>query len=239
MNVLLTGGSKGVGAAIVRRLAQDKTNKVYFTYAKSESAAKDLADTGDNIFAVQCDFTMPASVDALISKIPGLDLDVLINNAYPAFYKNYFHKTALPAIENSFAVNVLPVVKITQEAILGFRKKKSGRIITILSSAIINKPPIGWSDYAANKNYLLSLSKSWAVENARFKITSNAVSPSFMATDFTADTDSRIIEQMVENHPLKALLTPEEVAETVLFFCCCTQQINGVNLVINAAEDIK
>jgi 3-oxoacyl-[acyl-carrier protein] reductase len=90
----------------------------------------------------------------------------------------------------------------------------------------------------ANKNYLLSLSKSWAVENARHRITSNCISPSFMETDFTATTDARIIEQIKEAHPLKTLVTPDEVADAVLFFCHCSIHINGVNLPINAAEDL-
>jgi 3-oxoacyl-[acyl-carrier protein] reductase len=238
MNILITGGSKGIGAAIVKKLAAESANKVYFTFANSETTAKELAATGGNIYALHCDFTNPASVDELVSKIPGLDIDILINNAYPAFYQQYFHKMEDADIMNSFSVNILPVIKITKAAIPGFRKKKGGRIINILSTFILNKPPTGLSDYTANKNYLLSLSKSWATENAKHRITSNSISPSFMETDFTSATDSRIIEQIKEAHPLKTLVTPEEVADAVLFFCHCSPHINGVNLPINAAEDL-
>jgi NAD(P)-dependent dehydrogenase (short-subunit alcohol dehydrogenase family) len=238
MNILITGGAKGVGASVVRKLAESPSNTVYFTYAASETAAKNLADTSANITAIHADFTDPASLDALIAEIGALDLDVLVNNAWPAFHQQHFHKTDPAGILNSFTVNVLATVKITQAAIGAFRKKKSGRIITVLSSAILNRPPVGWSDYVANKNYLLSMSKSWAVENARFRITSNAISPSFMQTDFTAFTDERLIEQQIEAHPLKALLTTDEVAEAVLFFCYCSLHINGVHLPINAAENL-
>jgi len=238
MNILITGGSKGIGAAVVKKLAADAGNKVYFTYANSAAAAKELAAASNNITALHCDYTNTASVDELVAKIPGLDLDILINNAYPVFYQQYFHKMEDADILNSFGVNVLPVIKITKAAIPGFRKKKGGRIINVLSTFILNKPPTGLSDYTANKNYLLSLSKSWATENARHRVTSNSISPSFMETDFTSTTDTRIIDQMKEAHPLKALVTPDEVADAVLFFCHCSPHINGVNLPINAAEDL-
>ncbi|MFZ0035366.1 MAG: SDR family oxidoreductase, partial [Sedimentisphaerales bacterium] len=127
---------------------------------------------------------------------------------------------------------------ITQEAIKLFRKKKFGKIINILTSFLINKPPTGLSEYVAKKAYLLSLSKSWAVENADFNISSNCISPSFMQTELTSSMDERIVEQLIKVHPLKRLLRPEEVAESVLFFINSPQHVNGVNLVINAAQDI-
>src|ERR1019366_7084787 len=126
-----------------------------------------------------------------------------------------------------------------QEAIKTFRKKKFGKIINIISSALVNKPPIGWSEYVANKSYLLAMSKAWAAECIKFNITSNSISPSFMLTNLTSDTDERVIEQMKEEHPLKRLLTTDEVAEAVVFFTKSSQQINGTNLVINAGTEIN
>ena len=119
-----------------------------------------------------------------------------------------------------------------------FRKKKFGKIITILTSAIINKPPLGYSEYAAVKAYIGSLSKSWASENADFNITSNCISPSFMQTNLTKDTDERTIEAIIQLTPLKKLLTTEEVAEAVSYFVSCSQHINGTNLLMNSGSDI-
>lgn len=133
-----------------------------------------------------------------------------------------------------FKDNIMPVIEITQESIKAFRKKKSGKIITILSSAIIELPPMGASVYVANKAYLDKLTKVWATENVKYNITSNAVSPSFMKTRLTSEFDERIIEQMTENHPLKKLLTVEEVAEMVQMLTTASSHINGVNLAVNA-----
>ena len=75
-----------------------------------------------------------------------------------------------------------------------YKKKRKGKIITILTSFLLNSPPIGSSSYVANKAYLKSLTKSWANENIKFNVTSNTISPSFMQTNFTSDVDERIID---------------------------------------------
>jgi len=83
------------------------------------------------------------------------------------------------------------------------------------------------------------LTQVWATENIKFNITSNTVSPSFMFTNLTAGTDDRVIEQIVTNHPLKKLLTVEEVADTVLFLTTAPTHINGVDIVLNAGTNFK
>jgi NAD(P)-dependent dehydrogenase (short-subunit alcohol dehydrogenase family) len=138
-----------------------------------------------------------------------------------------------------FKNNLIPVIEITQEILNNFRKKKSGKIITVLSSALIDLPPIGSSVYVANKAYLEKLTKVWAAENVKYNITSNSISPSFMQTKLTSEVDERIIEQMLDNHPLKKLLTVEEVAETVLFLTNASSHINGIDIVMNSGASIK
>jgi NAD(P)-dependent dehydrogenase (short-subunit alcohol dehydrogenase family) len=83
------------------------------------------------------------------------------------------------------------------------------------------------------------MTKVWATENVKYNITSNAVSPSFMLTGFTKDMDERVVEQIENNHPFNKLLSTAEVAESVVFLLNATAQINGINLIINAASNIK
>lgn len=238
MNILITGGSKGLGSAIVRQLLTDADNHIYFTYYKSQDQANEITNNHINTSAIYCNFNDPDSVQQLVLKLAECDIDILINNATVAFDKNHFQKLDSNVFLDSFKINVLNTVKITQEVIKLLRKKKYGKIITILSSATINKPPVGWSEYVANKNYLLSLSKSWATENIRYNISSNCVSPSFMLTDYNSDVDERVIEDIVKTHPLKKLLTVEEVALTVEFLTSCSPHINGINIVMNAGQDL-
>lgn len=239
MNILITGGSGGLGKAILLLLAENAENFIYFTYASSSEASLKLESAYPNIQAIHCDFTDEHSIQELVSAIPGLRLHVLINNASTPIHKAHFNKIPVQNFLDNFKNNIFPVLRITQEVIKGFRKEKFGKIITILSSAIVNRPPIGWSDYVAGKAYLLAMSKSWATENISFNISSNCISPDFMLTSFNKDVDERIVEQMTEIHPLGKLLKTEEVAQAVLFFISSAQQINGVNLVINAGMQIN
>lgn len=235
MNILVTGGSSGLGKAIVEMAAKDRSNTVFLTYSQNSEAALYLANSFPNVVAKQCDFSIKNSLNDLLLCITEWDLDVLINNAYSGNPQGtHFHKQDCDSFLKSFQVNVLPVIQITQKVLETFRKKKSGKIITILTTALFGSPPIGYSLYAANKAYIQQLSKSWSREYIKYGITSNCVSPNFMQTTLTKEIDERIIEQMQAEHPLKRLLTPQEVAECVCFLVNTSNQINGVNIPINA-----
>jgi len=240
MNILITGGASGLGESITKRLAQDKNNSIYFTYSRSAENAQKINKEFSNTIAIKCDFTNAAEVNALKDKIASLNLDVLINNAYGgSFIKTHFHKLAADDFLNEFRDNLIPTITLTQAAINSFRKKKSGKIITILSAILLNKPNIGSAIYAANKAYLSQLTKVWATENTNFNITSNSVSPEFMLTSFTSDMDERLLEQIKENHPLKKLLTTEEVAETVAYLVNASSQVNGIDILMNSASNLR
>ena len=240
MNVLVTGGASGLGGAITKILAKDSNNRVYFSYKNSYVEAKKIEEEFSNTISIPCDFGDNNALKMFIDKISQFDLDILINNAYHGDYlKTYFHKISPNDFLIDFKENIIPVVEITQSVITNFRKKKQGKIITILTTALVNTPPIGSSVYVANKAYLEKLTKVWAVENSKFNITSNSVSPSFMETNLTSKFDNRIIEQMIEAHPLKKILTIDEVAETVFFLTNASSQINGVDILLNAGAIIK
>jgi len=240
MNVLITGGASGLGAAITKKLASENKSKIYFTYCKSAVEAVLVEKEFSNCLSIKCDFSNKKEVATLCDKISDFDIDVLINNAYDGeFLKTHFHKINTADFEVDFNKNILPVLQLTKAALSSFRKKKAGKIITVLSAALLGVPPVGSAVYVANKAYLAQLSKVWAAENAKFGITSNSVSPAFMETKLTASIDERLVEQMKDAHPLKSLLKVEEVAEAVSFLANAPTQINGIDMVINSASGIK
>ena len=240
MNILITGGASGLGEAITKTLAREVYNKVYFTYSKSAENAHKIEAEFNNTVSIKCDFKDHADVTALANSITDFDIDILINSAYNgSFLKAHFNKIAPSDFTDEFVTNIIPTIIITQSAIALFRKKKTGKIITILTAALANVPPIGSAIYSANKAYLEKLTKVWANENIKFNITSNSVSPSFMLTNMTADTDERMVEQIISSHPLKKLLTVEEVAESVLFLSKASNHINGIDVLINAGNNLK
>lgn len=239
MKILVTGGASGLGEAITRRLAATATNEIWFTYCYSAEKAQAIESEFSNTHGIHCDFKRAMDMEALLKKMDEIGLDALVNNAISTpIAKKHFHKTDLNVFRDGFEQNILPTIQITQRAISKFREKKSGRIVTLLTATLAGKPPAGYAEYTAAKAYLLSLAKSWAAENATSGITSNCISPAYMATKLTSDTDERIVEQMTANHPLKRLLTTGEVAEAVEFFLKAPQHINGTNLLINAASEI-
>ena len=240
MNIVITGGASGLGLAITKLLAQESTNKIYFTYCISKQKAAELELKYPNSSAIQCDFGKHSDVYHLIDQLPEIDIDVLINNAYAGdITPTYFHKLEADDLVSDFTKNILPVVEITQAAIKIFRKKKFGKIITILSAYLANTPPTGLAKYVAGKAYLKKLTKVWATENIRFNITSNTVSPSFMLTNLNDAVDERIVEQMIDQHPLKKLLSVEEAAQSVQFLVQASQHINGIDLLMNAGSNLK
>lgn len=237
MNILVTGGSSGLGKAMVERLSLDERNHILFTYNRHGDEALQL--TGLRIQAFKCDFSDVEEIGKLIEHISGFSPDVVINNAYVGLPQGkHFHKTDYMEFAESFQHNLIPTIRITRACIPVFRKKKFGKIINILTAALLNLPPVGYAIYASNKAYLQQLSKSWNTEYSKYNITSNCVSPEFMRTNLSREVDERIVEQLVNNHPLQVLLTPEEVAETVAYFVYAPQQVNGVNIPINAAQSI-
>ena len=238
MRVLITGGASGLGEVITRRFCATGDNAVYFTFLKSSAGAADIVAQYPDSESIACDFTNDAGLARLLARIPELDIDVLVNNAIASMKTRHFHQSDPDGFLSSFAANVMPTLRITQQVIKGFRKKKSGKIITVLSSYVVNRPPVGLSEYVANKAYLQSLSRSWAVENARLNITANCVSPSTMRTALTAGIDERQIDEVIAGHPLGRLVTPNEVADAVLFLAQASPHINGVNMLINSGDDM-
>ncbi|MBR5325953.1 MAG: SDR family oxidoreductase [Prevotella sp.] len=236
MNIIITGGSSGLGKALVEACAALAEHQVLFTYCRHEDEARALAGKYANVRAVQVDFTDEASVGQFVQRLADEQVDVLINNAYAGSAQGvHFHKTAPDDFSKAFHDNVMPVIRITQACAQGMRKRKFGKIINIITSYVMDVPPTGFSVYTATKAYIRQLSKSWSKELGRFNITSNCILPDYMQTDFGKVEDFQL-EQMKEVHPLKTLLQPEEVAGIIVRLMEASQQLNGVEIPINAAQ---
>lgn len=239
MNILVTGGSSGLGKSIVEASCTDKNNTVYFTYRSHKENTDALCSQFANAVAIHCDFTDSASLKNFVDKIAEFNLNVLINNAYSGItLGQHFHKTPVEDFTSAFQNNVLPLISITQKCIDTFRKNKSGKIITILTSALVGTPPMGYSVYSATKAYIAQLVKSWSKEYIKLGITSNAVAPDFMQTALTEETNDFVKEQIKESNPLKTILKTEEIAAVVMDLIDAPSQLNGVTIPVNAGTNI-
>jgi 3-oxoacyl-[acyl-carrier protein] reductase len=240
MKILITGGASGLGEAVTVRLAQNKDNFIYFTYSKSHEKAKVIQERFDNTQGIKCDFSVAEDVELLLEKINGINPQALINNAYCGdFIKSRFDGIDAKDFLTSFENNIIPVIRITRECILSFKKQKFGRIISVLSSALVSAPPKGTSEYVCNKAYLQELCKVWATEYISYNITSNSISPGMMKTNIISGIDARIIEDIENKHPLKSLLSVTEAAGAIEFMINAGNYLNGMNLILNAGTEIQ
>lgn len=236
MRILITGGSKGLGRALVEACATDPDHQIIFTYCRHEEEAQALAGRYQNVRAVQVDFCDEQSIDAFAKGLEDEAIDVLVNNAYAGNPQGtHFYKSDPEAFTQAFQTNVIPFIRITQTCIKGMRKRKFGKIVNIITSYVMDVPPTGFSVYTATKAYIRQLSKSISKELGRFNITSNCILPDYMQTDFGQVEDFQL-EQMKENHPLKELLKPQDVAELVVSLLKASQQLNGAEIPVNAAQ---
>tara|TARA_B100000795_G_scaffold234805_1_gene194139 strand:+ start:7467 stop:8183 length:717 start_codon:yes stop_codon:yes gene_type:complete len=224
MNILVTGGSSGLGKSIVEKLCSDRNNHIYFTYNNSVERSKDICSKYANSTSIKCDFTSDSELNIFLSNFRKLDISLLINNYYSwpknpllpgTFLDRNFHKIDETIFVEEFKNNVIPTILITQEAIKHFRSKKSGKIITILSS-FLDSPTIGSSIYISNKNYLKGLAKVWELENVKYNITSNTISPSFMLTPHTLKMDERLIDGF--RNDFSELMTVRHVSDRIFDF---------------------
>lgn len=125
MNILVTGGTGGVGKAVVELLAADSNNLVYFTYRGSEEKAQEIISNYKNTVAFKCDQTCPESICQLCDAISTWNLDALVNNAWTGTPEGVrFHKLTSEMLIDGFNTNILPLVSITQMALETFRKKE-------------------------------------------------------------------------------------------------------------------
>ena len=186
---LVTGGSRGIGAEIVRRLVADGAD-VAFTYQSSadtaEALAAELSKTGATVVAIQADSAdadaVFAAVDETVARLGGLD--ILVNNAGIA-YGAPIEEIPLEEFDRSVAVNVRGVFAATQRAVTHLGE--GGRIITIGSVNADRVPMAGFSVYALTKAAVAGLTRGLVRELGPRGITVNTIQPGPVATDMNPE----------------------------------------------------
>lgn len=229
---IVTGGSRGIGAAIVKRFAAAGA-KVYFTYANSESAAHGLAsETGAS--AMRCPQGDPVAIAEAVDKIYSENgaIDVLVNNA--GITRDGFMMTMPQSSwREVLDTNLDGAFAWTKCAAKKMYAKKSGSIIFVSSvSALVGV--VGQANYAASKGALCALARACAAELGAKGIRANAICPGFIETDMTAKIPRDIAARQKERIVLKRFGRPEEVAEAALFLASgASSYITGQTLTID------
>jgi len=237
MKIIVTGGASGLGLAISKELLSNG-HEVLVTYSSSIDSAVDLVQNNSRATATCCDYTDPESVRKFLTYIDSQNFDVLINNAWrPLNFTRFTHLNLDDSFEN-IRYNLLPTMQITQSILRKFKEQKSGKVITILTDYLSNTFPTGASEYVASKSFLSCLVKSWAVENARFNISSNAISPSIFLSGMTKDLDERVLSNLAEKSPNGKLVTVEEISLFITKMILFPSSINGENFEIDSRSNV-
>ena len=213
---LVTGGSRGIGAAISKAL-QEAGYTVAATYAGNDDAAKAFTEeTGIKTYKWSV-----ADYDACVAGIKQIEeevgpIAVLVNNA-GITRDAMFHKMTPQQWKEVIDTNLTGVFNMTHPVWSGMRDRKFGRIINI-SSINGQKGQAGQANYSAAKAGDLGFTKALAQEGARAGITVNAICPGYIATEMVKAIDEKVLsEKIIPQIPVGRLGEPEEIARTVVF----------------------
>ena len=236
---LVTGGSRGIGAAIAKRLAVDGAN-VAITYTKGADAAasvvKEIERAGGRATAIQADATDAGAVEAAVEKTVATlgQLDVLVNNAGTAIPKK-FEETTLEEIDHMLSLNVRGALVATQAALK--HMKNGGRIIMIGSSVGERNMTPGLAAYSATKGAIKMFTQGLSREVGDRGITVNNVQPGPIDTDLNPAAGDWAAPQKA-NTALNRYGTVDEVAALVAFVAGPeAAYITGANLTVDGGTN--
>ncbi|NII53254.1 acetoacetyl-CoA reductase [Luteibacter sp. SG786] len=236
---LVTGGTGGIGTAIVRYLAR-QGHRVATNFRDEPRAAawrEDMIRDGIDVVMVPGDVSDPVSAEAMVRAVEDLagPVEILVNNA-GITRDTTFHKMDYQQWTEVVNTNLNACFNVTRPVIEGMRSRQWGRIVQI-SSINGQKGQYGQANYAAAKAGVHGFTISLAQENARFGITVNTVSPGYVGTDLVMAVPEDIRAKIIAQIPVGRLGRPEEIAHAVAFLTSeDSSWITGSNLAINGGH---
>ncbi len=217
---LITGGSRGIGAAIVKRYAEQGAS-VAFTYRSSaehaNAIANEINDNGGKARAYQSDAGSYEQAEALVKQVleDFGQIDILINNA-GITQDTLMLRMSEEQWDKVINTNLKSVFNLTKQVLRPMMKNRGGSIIN-MSSIVGITGNAGQANYAASKAGIIGFSKSIAKEVGSRNIRCNVIAPGFIETDMTDKLDDKTKETYLANIPLKRLGKAEEVADVCVF----------------------
>ena len=233
---LVTGGTRGIGAAIATKLKEDGYKTVSSYVGNTERAEEFSKNTGIKTYKFDAGYfeSCQKAVQEIENDL-GSNIDIVVNNAGITRDK-FFHKMAPEDWSAVINTNLNSMFNITRSVIEKMRAKKFGRIISIGS---INglKGQVGQSNYSAAKAGIIGFSKAVALENANKGITVNVIAPGYIGTDMVKKIDPKILETIVSQIPTGRLGEPDEIGSLVSYLASDKASfITGATLSINGGQ---
>lgn len=242
---IVTGASRGIGAAIAARLAQAGAQTVLI--GRDAKALAEQEARIPNAQAVICDVTNAAQVEQTFSDILArTPVDILINNAGAA-ESAPFMKTTDAVLDRMLSVNLGSAFRCSRAVLPAMLARGAGRILNVSSIAGLRGYPYVTA-YVAAKHALVGFTRALAIEVVQKGVTVNAVCPGYTDTDLvsgaaeaisakTGRSEEDVVREMIRTNPQARLIRAEEIAETVAWLCGPeTDSITGLAIPIAGGE---
>ena len=212
---LVTGGTRGIGRAIVERLKADGLNVAAGYSGNEEAAAACSRELGvmvvkGNVGMFEDCVRAAQEVEAELGPI-----DVLVNNA-GITRDGVFHRMSPEQWGEVIRVNMDSLYNMTRQVIEGMRERGFGRIVNI-SSINGQKGQMGQANYSAAKAGMLGFTKALALENAKKGVTVNAIAPGYIDTEMVQAVPEKVLQGIIDQIPVGRLGRGEEIADVVSF----------------------
>jgi len=219
MNILITGGTRGIGKSIAEKFAEYKANIIIFDIIDTgfDEVKKTIEEKNSNVEFYKVDVSnyknVKETMDIVLDKYGSID--VLVNNA-GITKDNLLMGMSEDEWDKVIAVNLKGTFNCSQTLIKSMIKKRKGIIINIASviGLMGNK---GQANYAASKAGIIGLTKSLAKEVGQRNVRVNAIAPGFIKTEMTEKLPEEIIKEYSKIIPLKRMGLPEDIANTCIF----------------------
>lgn len=233
---LVTGASRGIGAAIALQLSACGA-RVVINYSRDRDSAEALVqtmkETNQDAALVHADVRDPKAVEEMVRHAAELfgGVDVLVNNAFSELTSTPFVDTPWSEFQRCWDIIVGGAVHASRAVVPYMSSRKYGKIINISTIYTRNLPPARLSAYVAAKTALEGLTRSLAVELGPMGIRVNAVAPGLTDTSFSAFLPARIKDVVAVQTPLRRNAKPEDTAQTVAFLASAASDfITGATL---------
>ena len=216
-NVLVTGSSRGLGAAIATKFAENGANVILNARHEPSELIQQIKALGVQVWFIHADISNPRDIEEMVRHIDEqqISVDILVNSA--GINRD---KLMIGMREKDFDdvvnTNLIGTYRVTQPLFKRMLKRRSGVIIN-MASVVGEHGNIGQANYAASKAGVIGFTKAVAQEGALRGVRCNAIAPGMIASSMTAAIDEKRQKEIKERIPLKRLGTAEEVAQTALF----------------------